>query len=560
MMKRWCLGIMLWACALWGQQSVPVVLKNVNIVALGGGVDQTNRDVLLENGKIASIRPASNKPFPGIEQINAAGKWLVPGLIDLHVNLIGAAPDSMLLREEAAELLAAGVTTVLDLSGAVEASAEHVFPDSLAAASVQIFRACAVLPSPTTPFQSWPGQIFVKSEQEARQAVRTAQARNAQMVYCDPRLEGQLVKAVVQEAQASSLTSAGTALGYSFDEATRAGLNIIYDMNSLMSASLGGGERKQLAQAWSESPAALYGTRSGRLFFEAWGKLDPMKEGRKKMALLANRAVFLAPMLAWEEKRLQEYAHTTYAAQVQTVREKFYALLRAAFDLQVPLLIGSGYSAREDWRPTLQEEMEAWVKAGIAPRYVLEAATINAGHALRQQDLGQIGEGMRADVLVLEDHPFQNFATLRQPALVIQNGIVHTGEALRQGLDTASRAQREIRAVLAWQQQAWNDADLDRFMRGYWQSDSTVFASSEVSRGWRPMLERYRRGYPTPEKMGKLQFTIAQIDMMSPEWAKVLGAWELSGLPENPHGWFTLILRRFSQGWRIVHDHTSTAK
>ncbi len=552
-----CFGlILLLSCASWGQSASPILLKNINIVALGGGVELTGREVLLENGKIAAIRAASNKPHPGIDQIEASGKWLIPGLIDLHVTLSSAAQDSTAFRQDCSELLAAGVTTVLDWSGA-SAQAAHDTADGAEVPALRIFFGCPLLPG--AGVSPAPGSFLIKNEQDARQAARTAKAQNAHALYLDPRLEGKLMKAAVQEAQTLGLTTAGVALGFSFEDAGRAGLNWLYDVNSLASASLGTGERRQFAQAWAVAPALLYGTKTAKLLFEAWDNLDPAKDARKKLEMLASRAVFFAPLLAFEEKRLQEFAHTAHAAAVQNVQEKYRSLLRTAFDLQVPLLIGSGYATRDDWRPTIQDEMEAWVQAGIAPRFVLEAATINAGHALRQQDLGQIGEGMAADLVVLEENPYLSFATLRRPWLVIQNGRAYGRAEVSRWQNSPQRAQREIRAVLQRQEQAWNDADIERFMRGYWKSDSTVFASSKVSRGWQAMLERYQHGYPTPDKMGKLKFTIAQIDLMSPDWAKVLGAWELSGLPDQPRGWFTLILRRFEEGWRIVHDHTSEA-
>jgi ketosteroid isomerase-like protein len=414
-----------------------------------------------------------------------------------------------------------------------------------------------LLPSFATNSHSASGSFSIKNEQEARQAVRAAKDQGALMAYLDSRLDNNLMKAALQEAQTLNLPTAGVALGFSFEEAAREGLNCLYDINSLISASIGGGDREMLAQSWASAPGTLYGASTDRLFFEAWDKIDPDKDARKKLGLLANRAIFVAPMLALEEKRLHELAHTAHGESVQKLLEKFRALLRAAFDLQVPLLVGSGYASRDDWRPTIHDEMAAWVNAGIAPRFVLEAATINAGHALRQQDLGQAGEGRRADLVLLDEHPYQNFATLRDPWLVIQNGRAHARADLMHRRNSPERAQRELLAVLQWQEQAWNNSDIDRFMRGYWKNEATIFASSSVARGWKAMLERYKRSYSTPEKMGKLKYTIEQIDLMNADWAKVLGGWELTTATENPRGWYTLIMRRFEEGWRIIHDHTS---
>ena len=59
--------------------------------------------------------------------------------------------------------------------------------------------------------------------------------------------------------------------------------------------------------------------------------------------------------------------------------------------------------------------------------------------------------------------------------------------------------------------------------------------------------------------MGQLEFKIYKVEMMGDAWAKVLGQWKLVVGTTTPQGLFTLVLRRFEEGWRIVHDHTSSA-
>ncbi|PYL93214.1 MAG: DUF4440 domain-containing protein [Verrucomicrobia bacterium] len=122
--------------------------------------------------------------------------------------------------------------------------------------------------------------------------------------------------------------------------------------------------------------------------------------------------------------------------------------------------------------------------------------------------------------------------------------------------DTAS----EIRIVLQSQQGAWNRGDIDAFMNGYWHSDQTVFVSGdEVSRGWQKVLDRYKKKYSDRAKMGTLAFSDLEITTLSGDSAAVLGSWKLNRANDQPHGRFTLIFRRFPDGWKIVHDHTSAA-
>lgn len=120
-----------------------------------------------------------------------------------------------------------------------------------------------------------------------------------------------------------------------------------------------------------------------------------------------------------------------------------------------------------------------------------------------------------------------------------------------------AKAEGDIRKVMQEQADAWNRGDIEGFMRGYWNSDKLVFVSSTVTRGWQPTLERYKKSYDSREKMGTLTFSDLEITVLSKDAAVVLGSWALQRANDNPKGKFTLIFRKFKDGWRIVHDHTS---
>jgi ketosteroid isomerase-like protein len=119
----------------------------------------------------------------------------------------------------------------------------------------------------------------------------------------------------------------------------------------------------------------------------------------------------------------------------------------------------------------------------------------------------------------------------------------------------------EIQNVLHAQQDAWNRGDIDAFMNGYWRSDKTVFVSGDdVTRGWQKVLDRYKAKYSDRAKMGRLTFSEIEITALSNDSAVALGSWKLKRAADEPHGRFTLIFRKFPEGWKIVHDHTSAAE
>ena len=127
--------------------------------------------------------------------------------------------------------------------------------------------------------------------------------------------------------------------------------------------------------------------------------------------------------------------------------------------------------------------------------------------------------------------------------------------------DRNEPARAAIRQMLANQVDAWNRKDLEGFMSGYWKSPGlTFFSGSSVTRGWEPTLERYRNKYQSAGKeMGKLDFYDLEVDLLGADAAVVQGHWKLtmSDAGQSNGGLFTLIVRKFPEGWKIVHDHTS---
>lgn len=114
--------------------------------------------------------------------------------------------------------------------------------------------------------------------------------------------------------------------------------------------------------------------------------------------------------------------------------------------------------------------------------------------------------------------------------------------------------------LLTDQVTAWNAGDVEEFMKGYWNSDSTEFVSGgNIVRGYREVLARYKRTYDNREKMGKLEFAELQIRTISPKSVLATGVWKLHRAKDQPWGRFTLLIEKKPEGWRIIHDHTSSA-
>lgn len=116
----------------------------------------------------------------------------------------------------------------------------------------------------------------------------------------------------------------------------------------------------------------------------------------------------------------------------------------------------------------------------------------------------------------------------------------------------------DVRKVLDTQVAAWNNGDIEGFMKGYWNSPQMTFVSgNNVTKGWQPTLDRYKKSYDSRAKMGVLSFSDLEITVTSKDSAVVLGRFTLVRDADKPTGMFTLNFRKFKDGWKIILDHTS---
>lgn len=120
------------------------------------------------------------------------------------------------------------------------------------------------------------------------------------------------------------------------------------------------------------------------------------------------------------------------------------------------------------------------------------------------------------------------------------------------------RAKAAIKKVMDDQTAAWNRGDIEGFMQGYWNSPELKFVSGQnMTKGWQPTLDRYKKSYDSRAKMGVLDFSELDITLIGKDSAVVSGRFTLVREKDKPTGLFTLNFRKFKDGWKIILDHTS---
>jgi hypothetical protein len=121
--------------------------------------------------------------------------------------------------------------------------------------------------------------------------------------------------------------------------------------------------------------------------------------------------------------------------------------------------------------------------------------------------------------------------------------------------DTFETAKTGILNVMNQQEIAWNNHDLEGFMKGYWKSDNLKFyGSNGLTKGWENTLSNYKKGYPTKAESGTLNFVINDVSKIEGDNYWVMGEYHLKRDVGNADGIFIIIFKKIAGKWKIVAD------
>ncbi len=413
-------------------------------------------DVLLEGGVVSKLGPPGELAVPeGVERIDANGKTLLPGLIDLHLHagaLQGEAPFAISLldppraEEQLAAALFCGVTTVL-LAGHEadnEALAEAERAGGLA--SPRLFRASRIFTAtgghPETLYKEalpWPisavflsqSVIPVTTPEEAREELRAEIARHhpsvIKIVYDDlppggPRLSVETLRALIDEAHAHSIRAV-VHVGGPEEAVTAVAAGASLLMHPPWESELSDAQVSSLAAAHVPLVTTL----------RVWARA---------MKLLKQPATDFAPL---EFAVMQPGVAESFAAgpppgfksagyspefleQAQSFGPVTGANLKKLHAAGVPLLVGTDSGVTGIFQgAAVHRELAALVGLGFSPEETLAMATSRAGEFLAPgSGLGTIAPGAPADLLLVGGDPIADINSTEQ----IQ-GVWHRGLRVR---------------------------------------------------------------------------------------------------------------------------------
>ncbi len=123
------------------------------------------------------------------------------------------------------------------------------------------------------------------------------------------------------------------------------------------------------------------------------------------------------------------------------------------------------------------------------------------------------------------------------------------------GQSTEAEEKEQIISIMKAQEKAWSNHDLEGFMEGYWKSDSLKFYGSRgMTYGWQKTLDNYKKGYPTKDHSGTLNFKINDISKIADGAYFVMGEYHLTRKVGDANGIFMIIFKKINGEWKIVAD------
>ena len=422
-----------------------IALVGATLIDGSGGPVLPDAAIVVRRGRIESVGTRAGFTLPARTlEVDVAGRWIIPGLIDAHAHV---EPWAL------SRYLAWGVTSVRDLHG----NLDQILPlrtrvNRGTVAGPRIYSVGAMIDGlPTT----YPDAIGANNPRDARKAVDRLVNAGVDAVKVYTRVDPTLLKAVIDEAGTFNLRVAGHLGLTDAVTAAREGITSIEHLSGVPEASM--------ADASSLFAAHYRGFFSGWTAFErSWAGLDSTALERVATEL-ASRKTVLVPTLVLHEtfSRLDDPAalqDTMLRAVPEAAQRRWnvpdmvkragwtqddYPSFRAARPQQDRFLrlfaaaggrIATGTDASNQLLiPGYSEHRELALlqAAGLSPRDVLQAATRNGALLLGVDSLGLIAPGKVADLVVLMRDPLADIRNTLAIDRVMSRGVLLSADSIR---------------------------------------------------------------------------------------------------------------------------------
>jgi imidazolonepropionase-like amidohydrolase len=430
----------------------PVAFVGVIVIDVAAGKPVPNQTVVVSDGKIAAVGPVDTTEVPaGATVVKVAGKFLIPGLWDMHTHIADESYLSLFLANGVTgvrEMHAFFPRMVLDMRDAVKAG-KKLGPRIVAAGSLV-----------DGPAPVWPGSLKATTPDEGRAAVRKLKDMGADFVKVYSSLTPEVYRAIVAEAKKQGLPVAGHCPELvSVAEASDAGQRSVEHLMgvSLACAKDEAALRKELAAAL-EGKQKLDFIAMTRVVQKADDGHDPAKAKALYAKFVANQTWVCPTLVVIRQiagldpnaetddtiKYMPAIVKGMWKQQTSPGRRMGFKagyegrlkMVRAMHAAGVPLLAGTDCTNPHTYPGfSLPVELELLVGCGLTPAEALRTATVNPAKFFgEEKSAGTVEVGKRADLVLLDANPLEKVGNVRTVAGVVANGRYLPGEELRKML------------------------------------------------------------------------------------------------------------------------------
>ncbi len=468
--------VLLSACSLpicfAREASQPIVIEHATVIDATGRAPLPDQTVVIRNGVITSVGPFTKKKLPqNALVIDARGKFLIPGLWDMHTHLAGVSADPAWSKKVLLPLLLAyGITGVRDMGGDLEELQE--WRREIEAGSMPGPHIVTSGPWLSAAGKRSPEQFPVANAEEARAAVRELKRRGADFIKVISIPSREAFLAVADEAKKQNLPLVGhLPFEIGAAEASAAGMrsieHILYSALALSFSSEEEELRKRLvaaektgdSAAWESIALQAQATYSAEKAAALWQVLQ--KNDTWITPTLASMGIASHPdqwheddpLLAlvplslakeWREAKRNERTKSRAAWLARQVQNES-TLTREMHRQGIPLLAGSDCLDMFVFcGASLHEELAQLVQAGLTPMELLQTVTRGAAKFLgKEKEFGAIEPGKHADLVLLSANPLLDIHNSQKVFSVIRDGVHYDRAALDGMLEKAKSAAAE---------------------------------------------------------------------------------------------------------------------
>jgi imidazolonepropionase-like amidohydrolase len=430
-------------CTISHAQSLPaLIIHDVTVIDTTGAPAQAHRTVIVRDGKIEAISGSSNSKTAKVTgtHIDGIGKFLIPGLWDMHVHMVFGTWFPHGKEITLPLFIANGITGVRDMGGELDVLQQ--WRREISAGALLGPRIIMSGPMLDGPQPRFPSSIAVATPEDGRRAVDDLKKRGADFIKLQSLIPRDAVFAIADEARKQNISFVGHVPdSVRASEASDAGQKSFEHLIGIFEGS---------------SPLEdefLKGPKTETKFLSTY---DPERASRL-FALLAKNHTWLCPTLVWERggnlfdesdfahdarakyvpaywkdvtwKRFtEEIIHDFNTDDLATRKrfvEKELEVVNAMHHAGIQFLAGTDTPPGVYVFPGfgLHEELQRFVAAGFTPMEALQTATLNPAKFLGMEDrLGTVEKGKLADLVLLDANPLDDIRNTQKIAAVIVNG------------------------------------------------------------------------------------------------------------------------------------------